>query len=227
MDGLLYPSVETRMNATRRKYSLDVRSGFGVRDAIGFQSSRQQEATPSRKLVVHVPADYLTPAPAPYPPLKPRLRTAWILESGVTGHPTPGLNIDPVHIFSCGEPVKFVKDQLNWDLVETREGESVWVQSRYLTFIRPSSKLWALQPRVPGRPKPSMLSAASTFLEEDVPLTPLASKGMWTQVELPDAEKIWVDSALVGPYPPPKPSAKYELESGRGTWVVKTAVGKD
>ena len=70
---------------------------------------------------------------------KPRLRTAWILENGVKARKKPGLNMEVVRTFKQGDEVFFVKDQLNWDLVEDQKGNSMWVESRFLTFIRPTN----------------------------------------------------------------------------------------
>lgn len=70
---------------------------------------------------------------------KPRLRTAWVLEDGVKGRVKPGLNMEVVKTFKQGDEVFYVKDQLNWDLVEDQKGNSMWVQSNVLTFVRPAN----------------------------------------------------------------------------------------
>lgn len=123
-----------------------------------FIDSQPEPPNETDPLIYHSPWDDTLAAPPPLGP-HPITRTAWLLEGGVTGHPTPGLNIDPNYVFDLHEPVEFVKDQLNWDLVQTSDGNRVWVQSRYLTFVRPSLKVWPAHLKVPGRTQPSVFSA--------------------------------------------------------------------
>ncbi len=80
-----------------------------------------------------------TAAAPPPESRKPRLRTAWILENGTKARQKPGLNMEVVNTFNQGDEVFWVKDQLNWDLVEDQKGNPMWVESRSLTFIRPTN----------------------------------------------------------------------------------------
>ena len=139
------------------------------------------------------------------------LRNAWITKGGTTGRPQPGLNIEPTRTFACAELVYFKKDRLNWDCVQTQDGESVWVQSRFLTFIRPSAnpRVWVTHNNVPGRSKPSF-AAPATYLSMEQPLQLVDTTEGWSRVQLPDKSRVWVDSGLLSCSPNQEPTASNE-----------------
>ena len=121
------------------------------------------------------------------------LRRAWISQGGVRGRSEPGFDIEPCATFYCGEPVHKIIDIDGWDLVITKDGKALWVESQDLTFYS-GSRVRVIHTNVPGRPKPSIASAPVTYLTYDDGLEMLRHSRGWTQVKLVDGSKLWVPS---------------------------------
>lgn len=70
-----------------------------------------------------------------------RPRTVWINEANVPASAEPGLNVPALKTLGQWEEVVHVQeDQDNgWDQVRLRDGQEVWVQSKYIEFTKPAN----------------------------------------------------------------------------------------
>ncbi len=81
------------------------------------------------------------------PPVQPggdgpaRPRTVWINQANVPATAQPGLNVQPVKMLALWEEVVHVQEDTDshWDQIRLRDGQEVWVQSKFIEFAKPSN----------------------------------------------------------------------------------------
>jgi len=70
-----------------------------------------------------------------------RPRTVWINEANVPATAEPGLNMPAVKTLGLWEEVVHVQEDTDnhWDQVRLRDGQEVWVQSKFVEFAKPAN----------------------------------------------------------------------------------------